>query len=212
MKAALVLVAMLASTAAADPLVEVVRARLAPSVPAGLGIVEIDAGRAAPDVAAETVALEVPREIHAGRQSVRVYLQGKPRWVAVTFAAIARVAVAQHALAIGSIVTPDDIAIVDRASSGNTAPADALIGATVIHAIAGDAIVGARDITLPPPLARGTAVTVEVRRGTVRVHGTGTLELAARPGQPASVRLAGGKQVVHGTLLASNVVVIGDAP
>ncbi len=205
----LLVVALMCVPAAADPLADVVRARLAPNLPAGLGIAEL---HATDEVAPETIAVEPPREIHAGRQSVRVYVKGKPRWLPVTFAPIVHVAVARRALAIGDLVTAADLAFDDRASAGNVAPADTLIGATVVHPIASDAIVGARDVTLPAPVGRGTAVTVEVRRGSVRVHGSGTLELAARIGQPASVRLTGGKLVVHGTLLASNVVVIGDAP
>ena len=209
MKATLVVLALVAATtsARAEQLADVVRAKLV--VPAGIGVVTVHV--APQDVAPETVALEAPAEIRAGRTSVRVYVKGKSTWVPVTFGTIARVAIAAHPLAAGHVIEADDVTVAERAGDRGASPDD-LVGSTVVHAIAADTIVNSRDVALPAPLARGTTVEVEVRRGAIRVHGTGTLELAAHPGRPASVRLAGTRQVVHGTLLASHVVVVKDAP
>lgn len=60
-----------------------------------------------------------------------------------------------------------------------------------------------------PPLARGTAVTIEVRRGAVRVTGPGTLERDARVGEDALVRLQHDRPPLRGTLVAADRVVIG---
>lgn len=206
-------VASFAAPAAADPLADVVRAKLAP-LPPGLGVVAVHLAPAQNvDVAPAIVALEPPAEVRRGRASVRVYVKGKVMWVPVTFGAIARVAVARHAIALGDTVTAADIALEDRATDvDRPAAPDDLIGASAVRAIADGAVVTARDVALPPPVPRGTAVEVVVQRGAIKVRGTGTLELAARTGQPASVRLAGNRQVVHGTLLASHVVVVGVAP
>ena len=60
-----------------------------------------------------------------------------------------------------------------------------------------------------PRLRQGSEVTVDVRRGGVHVHGTGTLELAARPGEQATVRLSGSKTTVRGLLVAPATVEVG---
>ncbi len=87
-----------------------------------------------------------------------------------------------------------------------------LVGASVTGSIAAGAPIAARDVSLPPPLARGTQIMVDVRRGAVHIRGTGTLELAARPGEPASARLAATKIIVHGRLVAPATLLVGDAP
>jgi len=65
---------------------------------------------------------------------------------------------------------------------------------------------------LPPPLPRGTQIAIDVRRGAVRIRGTGTLELAARPGELATARIAATHVVVRGTLVAPATLVVGDLP
>ncbi|MCX5742146.1 MAG: flagella basal body P-ring formation protein FlgA [Proteobacteria bacterium] len=188
-------------TASAESLDAVVRARLV--VPAGIGIVTVHDTL---DVSAETVALEAPRDIRVGRQSIRVYIKGKSRWVPVTFGKLVKVALATHALAPNATIEAADFEIVERA--GTAAPGD-LTGATVVRAIAAHAAIAAQDVAMPAPQARGTQVSVEVHRGRVRVKGSGTLELAARVGQPATVRLASSNAIVHGTLVAVGSVVVG---
>lgn len=194
----LVLLCALAGTAGAAPLSEVVRDKL--EVPAGLGVVEVTAKD---DVAPETVAIEPPTEIHVGRQSVRVYVKGRSMWVPVLFGKLAHVAVAQHDLAIGDVIADADVRYEDRAVANYAGEVEA-IGSKVVKPIAAGGVVAKGAVVQPPPVARGTTVSVEARRGAVKIHGTGTLELAARVGGSASVRM--GTQIVHGTLLASNVV------
>lgn len=207
MTAFVVVAALLASAtvAHADSLDAVVRAKLA--LPAGLGIVTV---HDTSEVSPETVALEAPASIKVGRQSIKLYIRGKQKFVQVTFGKLVLVPVARRAIADHATLAAADFELVLRA--GATPAGADLVGATAIHAIVQGATISANDVVLPAPLARGTQVRVEVRRGAIRVKTTGTLELAARAGQPASVRLATSSAIVRGTLLATNVVVVGESP
>lgn len=193
----LLILAIMASTVSAETLDTVVRQRLV--VPAGLGIVAVH--DATMEVSPETVALEVPSAIRAGRQSIRVYVRGKSKWVPVTFAKLSRVAVAKRSIAQGATITDDDFEIVERPGegaidvAGGTATAAIAAGETITH------------VALPPPMARGTQIAFEVHRGMVTVRGTGTLELDARVGKAATVRLSDGR-IVRGTLSPSKVVTL----
>jgi len=214
--ASLALLAVLATRVHADPIDTIVRARLAPALPAGLDVarVYLPAGLAGLDLDPARVVVELPRELRAGRPSVKLTVRGKPpAWVPVAIAALGDVAIAQRELAAGDVISAEDIAVERRAVADlAVAPVATLVGAQVKAAIAAGAPVAARDVSLPPPLARGTQVAIDVRRGAVHVRGTGTLELAARPGQPASARLAATKIVVHGTLVAPATLIVGDQP
>ncbi|HEX3765036.1 MAG TPA: flagella basal body P-ring formation protein FlgA [Kofleriaceae bacterium] len=208
--------AVLTGTVHAEPLDAVVRDRLAPALPAGLDVAKVylPAGLAGLDTAPEAVTIELPRELRAGRSSVKLTVRGhRPAQVPVAIAASVDVAIAQRALAPGEPIGPDDIAIERRALAEiAAAPTATLIGATVTNPIAAGAPIAARDVALPPPQPRGTQVALDVRRGAVRIRGTATLELAARPGEPATARIAATHTVVHGTLVAPATLVVGDLP
>jgi len=214
--ATIAFLAVLASRVHAEPLDAVIRARLAPSLPAGLDVAKIylPAALAALDVDPGTVAIELPRELRAGRPSIKLTVRGRrSAQVPVAIAAAGDVAIAQRALAAGDVIAPGDIAIERRALADLApAPVATLLGATVTAQIAAGAPIAARAVALPPPLARGTQIAIDVRRGAVHVRGTGTLELAARPGEPASARITATRVVVHGTLVAPATLVVGDSP
>jgi flagella basal body P-ring formation protein FlgA len=210
------LVIALANRVWAEPLETIVRAKLAPMLPAGLDVarVYLPAGLAKLDVDRSKVAIELPRELRAGRPSIKLTVRGRTTtWVPVAIGVAVDVAIAQRELAAGDVIGDADVAI-ERRAIADFAPAAAqtLVGASVTAAIAAGAPIGARDISLPPPLARGTQVTIDLRRGAVHVRGTGVLEAAARPGEPASARLTATKLVVHGTLAAPATLIIGDMP
>lgn len=208
--------AVVASRVHAEPLDAVVRARLAPSLPAGLDVARIylPASLANVDTTPQAVAIELPRELHAGRPSIKVTVRGhRSASVPVAIAVALDVALARRALAAGDVIGPGDIAIEHRAVADVIpAPPATLVGASVTAAIAAGAPIAARDVALPPPLPRGTQVDVDVRRGAVHIRGTATLEASARPGGPATARLAATKLVVHGTLVAPATLVVGDLP
>lgn len=199
-------------TAHADPLEAVIRARVAPAMPAGLDVakVHLSPTLAKLEVDPAHVAVEVSRELRAGRPSVKVIVRGRPaQFVPLSISAVAEVAVAQHRLEPGAVIGLADVIIEQRAVDG-AAPAsvNSVVGATVSRVVVAGAAVGKADVTLPPPLARGTQVAVEIRRGSVRVRGQATLELSARPGEQAAARLAQTKQVVRGTLVAPATLVV----
>jgi flagella basal body P-ring formation protein FlgA len=214
--ASLACLAALANRVYADPIEATVRARLDAALPAGLGVARIylPASLARLDAEPARVAIELPRELRAGRSSIKLTVRGhRTAWVPVVVAMLTDVAVAQRELAVGDVIAGGDIAI-ERRALADVAPAPpaTLIGASVTTAIAAGAAIAARAVSLPPPLSRGTQIAIDVRRGAVHVRGTGILELAARPGEPASARLTATRIVVHGTLVAPATLIVGDAP
>jgi len=200
----------------AEPIDAIVRAKLAPMLPAALDVahVYVPAALAKLDLDPARVAIQVPRELRAGRPSIKLTIRGRSAtWIPVAIATTIAVAVAQRELAAGDVIGETDVAIERRAIADFTAASpQTLVGASVTTAIAAGAPIGARSVSLPPPLARGTQIQIDVRRGAVRIRGTGTLEAAARPGEPASARLAATKLVVHGTLVAPATLIVGDSP
>jgi len=95
-------VAALASRVHAEPLDAIVRARLAPSLPVGLDVarVYLPPTLAGVDTTPEAVAIELPRELHAGRPSIKVTVRGhRSASVPVAISVATDVALAQRALA-----------------------------------------------------------------------------------------------------------------
>jgi flagella basal body P-ring formation protein FlgA len=214
--ASIACLSVLATRAYAEPLDDVVRARLALVMPVGLDVarVYLPTALAHLDLDPAKVTVELPRELRAGRPSIKLTIRGRRAvWVPVAIASLVDVAIAQRDLAIGEVIRAGDFAIERRAVADLTAAVGAtLIGASVGRAIPAGAPIATRDVALAPPLPRGTQIAIDVRRGAVHVRGTGVLELAARPGEPASARLTATKLVVHGILVAPATLVVGDAP
>ncbi len=216
MKILLALLA-LASTAHAAPLDDVIRDRLASQLPAGLGVAKVHLPASLPtEVEPDAVSIELPSELHVGRPSFKVSVRAHHKtltaYVPVTLSGLVAVAVARHQLAAGSTIGTDEFTVEMRAIEGAAAAPASLVGATVTHDLAAGVSISAHDVSLPLPLARGTQVTIEIRHGAVHVRGTGELELAARPGEVATVRLAYNQTTLRGVLVAPATVVVGDAP
>lgn len=206
----------LATVASADPVEAIVRTRLAPILPAGFGIakVHVPAALASLDVAPTAVTVEVPGELKLGRPSIKVTVKGRRTiYVPVTVGKMTEIAIVNHAVAEGDVLTAADVTIEQRATDVKApAPAASVVGATMTRSLAEGAPIQRDDVVLAPPLARGTQVAVVMQRGSVRVRGTATLEAAARPGQEAVVRVGQTRTVVRGVLVAPNTVVVGEAP
>jgi len=207
---------LLATTANADPIETIVRERVTPAMPVGLGVAKVHLPRSLDKLDADParVIVELPRDLRAGRASVKVTLRGRSTvYVPVSITRVTDVAIVQHAVAAGSLITAADITIEQRAVDAITpAAVGSVVGATATRQLATGMLVAARDVSLPPPLSKGTQITIDIRRGAVRVRGTGTLELAARPGDPATARLAHTKTIVRGTLHAPSTLVVGELP
>lgn len=213
--AAALAVAALAGPARAEPIAAIVRDRVAPALPAHLGVsaVHLPPALQSLDVDPARVGVALPRALRAGRPSVKVTVRGRAaRYVPVTIAALADVAVAQRPLAPGDVITAEAVAIERRAAAAAPAPVNSVVGAVATRDVAAGAAIGLADVALPPPLPRGTSVRVEIQRGSVLVRGAGTLELAARPGEPAIARLPQTRALVRGTLVAPATVVVGADP
>jgi flagella basal body P-ring formation protein FlgA len=213
--AVLAFLVVLANRVYADPVEAVVRAKLQPAMPAGLDVarVYLPPNLATLDLDPARVAVELPRELRAGRASIKLTIRGRISGVQVAIAALSEVAIAQRDLAPGEVIADEDIAIERRAVADIAmAPTATLVGATVNAPIAAGAAIAARDVALPAPLPRGTQVAVDVRRGAIHIRGTGTLEMSARPGQLATARLAATRTVVHGRLAAPATLIVGEGP
>jgi flagella basal body P-ring formation protein FlgA len=199
-------------SATADPVEDAIRDKLAAALPDNLGVAHVFLPAALASADPSKLVVEPPRELRAGRTSIKILIRGKASWVPVSLAPLADVAVAQRAIAAGDTLTAADFSREHRALDEAPAPIAVLIGATATRELAAGSPIAAHDVTLPPALPRGTQVAVDVRHGPVHVKGSGVLELASRPGQPASVRLQFNKTVLRGVLVAPATVVVGDSP
>jgi flagella basal body P-ring formation protein FlgA len=213
---ALVMIAWLAlqaSTASAESVAveTIVRNQVTQSLPVDLGVTHVflPASLATLAIDPSKVTVELPRELRAGRSTIKVAVRGRATvFVPVAIGKLVDVAIAKRALPAGTVIEADDITIERRSVELAPASVGALVGATVTTALAANEPIAARSVALPPPLSRGTRVTIEMRRGAIVVRGTATLEVAARPGEAASARLAHTKTVVRGTLRAPATLVV----
>jgi flagella basal body P-ring formation protein FlgA len=218
MRTLAILVVLATQVANAAPVEDAMREQMLPSLPANTDIAKVylPANLAKLDVDSADVIVEMPRTLGIGRKSVKVTVRGQRAvFVPVLIGELADVAIAEKSLAVGQIITADDVRIETRGQGGGAktyAKGTVVVGSKVAKAIKAGALVGEKDITLPPPLPRGTQVAIVMQRGAVRVRGEGTLELVARPGETATVRLAHNKTIVRGTLVAPATVVLGNAP
>jgi flagella basal body P-ring formation protein FlgA len=202
----------LIAVANAEPIDDAIRSKLEAMLPENLGVAHVFVPATLANTDASKLVVEPPRELRAGRTSIKILVRGKASWVPVSLAPLADVAVTTRPIAAGDTLSANDFALEHRAVDEAPAPIAVLIGSTATRELAAGAPIASHDVALPPPLPRGTQVAVDVRRGGIHVKGQGTLELSARPGQPASVRLAFNKTVLHGVLVAPATVVVGDAP
>lgn len=215
---AVLVTGVLAPAASAAPVEDALRAQLLPALPPATDIAKVylPATLARLDVDAADVIVELPRQLAVGRRSVKVTVRGQRAvFVPVLIGELVDVAIAEHALAAGAVITAADVRLETRAvadGAKGVAKAGVVVGSKVAKAIKAGALVAEKDITLPPPLPRGTQVAVVLERGAVRVRGEGTLELVARPGETATVRLAHNKAIVRGTLVAPATVVLHTPP
>ncbi|MEO8698617.1 MAG: flagellar basal body P-ring formation chaperone FlgA [Kofleriaceae bacterium] len=206
----LALLVAFAGTATAAPIATIVADKATEALPAGLGVskVFLPASLAKLDVDPAKVAIELPRDVRVGRVSFKVTVRGKTTFVPVTIGKLVDVAVAAHPLAVGDVISDGDFEASERAVDGVAAAKPAsLVGATVTREIADGGVIAAAAVAMPRPLARGTQVSVEIRRGSLKIRGVATLEAAARSGEPASARLAHTRTIVRGTLRAGTLVV-----
>ncbi|MFT3694205.1 MAG: flagella basal body P-ring formation protein FlgA [Kofleriaceae bacterium] len=204
---ALLVIVLFAGIASADPVADAISDQLQANLPDNLGIAQVFVPSSLAKAAPDKIIVEPPTTVlHAGRPSVKVIYKKQTYFVPVALSALVDVAVTTHPIAAGSEITADDVTIEHRAFVG--AAARNVIGATTIADLDAGAAIGSHDVKLAAPTPRGSRVSVEIVHGSVKIKGTGTLELPARIGEPASVRLAFNNSVVKGTLTGSSLVTV----
>jgi len=128
-------------------------------------------------------------------------------FVRVQLVAVHEVLVAQRELAEGDVVTAQDIALEPRIGKDGIALAPvSLVGSSVLADIELGQLIDARNLELPPPVARGSSVKVVIRIGGARIESHGRLEDTARPGERVRVRVKATRKVVRGLLLDPKTV------
>jgi flagella basal body P-ring formation protein FlgA len=198
------------SAASADPVADAITTQLEAALSKDLGVAQVFVPKALEGVAVETIHVEPPREARAGRPSVKVIAKHRTYWVPVTITRLFDVVTLVHAVAANTVLTDDDVEVQHRAFAGIPAPLAQVVGATVLEDLDAGTPLGAHDLVLQPPMPRGAHVAVEIVRGSIHIKGSGTLELAARTGEPCNVRLAFNQTVVHGTMVSPGIVVVGE--
>jgi flagella basal body P-ring formation protein FlgA len=215
----LVVVLVLAASAGAargETLGSLVNERLARELPVDLGVAKLhlSARLARVELAPDRLTIELPRVLRPGRASVKLTIEGRaPVYAEVTLSRMVELAVSRRNIASGELIAAHDIAIERRAVPTMTvAVPTSLVNSVATRAIPSGAIIATTDVARPRPLARGSEVTVELRRRGVTLRGRGTLEVAARPGEPATVRLAHTRTVVRGTLRSPALLAVEGTP
>ncbi len=182
------------------------------NLPAGLAVLSVKTtSRVSIPKDARLVA-EWPAPARAGSQSVRLRIDGRaPIFAFVKLGELHPVLVATRALEKGHVLKPGDLATLELPKEGLDLPARALIGRRMqadLHA--GDAL-KERDVELPPPLARGTAVTVIASRGAVRVSVAGQLYQDCRLGERCRALTSIQRQPLFGRLTDDHTFLIAEA-
>jgi flagella basal body P-ring formation protein FlgA len=212
--AAALAIALAAAPAAASPAAEAeVRALVEATLPAGLALVDIDAPS---DLSTADLEVRWKAAPRAGKTRILVLTgperQRRTRWVAIELAEKMAVPVARRAIAAGSVLAATDVSIEDRAAPGALAlDASALVGLRVRRPIAAGVALTEADVELPPPLARGTEVSVVVRSGALAISSRGRLESAARVGDQVRVRVEATRRIVSGRLTGAGTVLVAGA-
>jgi flagella basal body P-ring formation protein FlgA len=211
MREVVITVLMLVGFAAhAARLEDVVAEEARAGLPVGLAVVRVIAP--ARDVhAGEPVRLIWRDPPKAGMTTVEVEVGGGKVWARVELGELQPVLIAVRGLAAGEEVGADDVRIETRPNRGLQIEPDAMVGAKMRRQVVTGAVLTEADVILPPPVPRGTEVTVEIRRGAVKLATPGTLETAALPGAKAVARV--GSREVAGRLTSDRKVVVeGGAP
>ncbi len=209
---AVAMVALGNGAAHADTLEHIIGERAAIGLPAELAITAVHVPRslAKLDLDGTRVDVDFPSAPRIGRASVKVRIAGdRPRtvFVPVTVAPLLEVAVATRSLVAGEVVSEGDVRWEHRAGA---AAAAAPIGQQVAAPISAGEVLDDARLTAPPPVARGTSVSVEARRGGVVIQTRGKLEGSARIGARVRVRLLNGA-LIDGRLAAGGRVLV-EAP
>lgn len=145
------------------------------------------------------------------RQGRRTVAQG---WARVELAELRPVPVLREARPRGHRLAAHDLEFVTRPAIGPAPPtpaAEELVGGTLTRDAEAGAVLSRQLVTPAPPVPRGSAVRIVLRRGAVIITATGALERPARLGTVAAVRLDDGTRL-QGRLVDEHTVHLGEEP
>ena len=158
----------------------------------------------------ETAELDVrwERGMAPGRRRVQVVVKDSGElyqtWASVRIGALRPVIVTRRSLVKGDRITAADLEFALRPSRSrgrlDISP-DALVGELVLRDVTEGASLGPKDVTLPAPIPRGTAVRVVSESGGVRVEVPGRLVTAVRLGGRGRARTQSSRQALPGRLV-----------
>ncbi len=163
----------------------------------------------------DVVALRWRQPPRKGRSIVQVLVHKrsgriKKGWARIELVELGTVVVAAVDLEAGELIEAGDLRVEERPQTEPAAlqvePTYLLGSRVVLARHAGEAL-RESDVSMPMPIARGTEVRVQVRRGGVVVATSGVLETKTMVGRPARVRVAG--KLLAGKLTRSDLVELG---
>jgi flagella basal body P-ring formation protein FlgA len=165
------------------------------------------------------VSVRWDRPPHPGKSWITVWLrppgktEDRAMLVRIDLAERQSVVVVRRTVAAGNPISADDLAPAFRAVDGalEVSP-EAIAGAVARIELSPGHVVRAGDVELPPPVARGTMVTVRVQSPGVSVSASGRLEQTARPGEEVAVRVEATLRVLQGRLVGPSLVLVEGGP
>lgn len=147
----------------------------------------------------------------AGATRVELITPTRRAFVAVVLAELDERPTAARALPAGHVLSEDDVLYERRPGDTAPLPEGVLVGATTTRALAAGEELSTTTLALPPPLARGTPLTVIVRVAGLVATRAGRLEAPARIGERARVRLDGVSRLAHVRLLSNDTAALETA-
>ena len=155
------------------------------------------------------------REVRNGQGTVGVACTGAEPWklfVPVRVVEQVSVVVARHGLAVGAVLTADDVEV--RTQASTSLPLDYLsdpaqaVGLTVRHTVPAGTLLAGGALEAPEIIARGALVTLVSGSGPVRVKSEGVALEGARLKGRIRVKTPSGR-IVEGVVEASGEVRVG---
>ncbi len=197
-----------------DALVE---AEVERTLPKGLAVanISVPASLARHRGKHDVIALRWRQTPRKGRSIVQVLVhkrngRAKKGWARVELVELGTVVVAAVDLEAGSLIEAGDLRVEERPQTEPTilqVEPTYLLGSRVVRARQAGEPVRKEDVSMPLPIARGTEVRVQVRRGGVVVATSGVLENKAMVGTHTRVRVSG--KLVSGKLTRPDLVELG---
>ncbi|HEX4456481.1 MAG TPA: flagellar basal body P-ring formation chaperone FlgA [Polyangia bacterium] len=203
---------------AATPLDAAVALRVRGSLPAELVLVALHAPMNWKLADSDALAVEWRTPPHVGNVTVQLTLDGadgshRVGWATVQLRGLRSVLVTKRPLMKGESLQAEDLGLESRPvadGEGVAIEPTVLAGAPLLRDVPAGAVIGAADIVMPAPVARGAELTVLVKHGPLTISTRGTVERSARPGEKSAARVDDGHRIVYGRLLDGDTLLVED--